>query len=684
VPDTVDLTARLVRIASVNPDLVPGAAGEADIAAFCEAWLAGHGLEVHRLESKPGRPSVVGIARGRGGAPSLMLNGHYDTVTLAGYAGDPLAPVTRKGRLHGRGAFDMKSGLAAAMVAAARAATMDLAGDVLVACVADEEYASEGTAEVLRSFSADAGIVAEPSHLEVTLAHKGFAWFDVVIAGRAAHGSRPDLGIDAIAKAGHFLVALEAWGARLAAGPAHPLLGTGTVHASIVRGGEEASSYPAECRVTIERRTIPGETGESVQAEIEAIMEDLAGTVPDFAGTVERGLVRQPFEADPDHPVVTALARHAEAVLGRPAPLRGEPFWTDCALMQEAGIATVMFGVDGAGAHAATEWVDLASVRAVADIFTATIADYCGAARTAGEQAFVQAIGHRIAALWEEVFTLLPRIAAGEDPEAVHDARVATRRLRAAMDAAADLYPEGWYGPLHKEAKAITRALGRVRDYDVLLGHLAGDDHAKGTSERTGQDYLAKRLRRDRRAERAAMRKRLARYDSRRFRKDVRRHFGDGTRPVAPGEDQALRDGGRAFLRQRAAALLAFDAVLSGEEGPPEPSHEARIAAKRLRYALELFAPEDEATLSALKQAQEHLGDLHDTDVRIARLREEIAGQDSRKKPDPDLRASLEAVLALDVAARTATWAEVRAAWRLAMRGRSGKGIKALASDAPS
>ncbi|MBA2775120.1 MAG: M20/M25/M40 family metallo-hydrolase, partial [Chloroflexia bacterium] len=175
--DPIDLTAELVRIASVNPDLVAGAVGESAIADFCAAWLADHGLEVHRLESRPGRPSVVGIARGTGRGRSLMFNAHYDTVTLTGYKGDPLDPRIEDGKSFGRGAFDMKSGLAAAMVATAAANSLGLSGDVLVACVADEEHSSWGTEEVLRHFTADAAIVTEPSQLELTLAHKGFTWF---------------------------------------------------------------------------------------------------------------------------------------------------------------------------------------------------------------------------------------------------------------------------------------------------------------------------------------------------------------------------------------------------------------------------------------------------------------------------------------------------------------------------
>ncbi len=376
--DPISLLANLVSIASVNPDLVPGAAGESAIADFCAGWLAARGVEVHRLESRPGRPSIVGITRGSGGGRSIMLNGHYDTVTLAGYDGDPLEPRIEDGKLFGRGAFDMKGGLAAAMAVTAWASALDLRGDVLMACVADEEHSSWGTEEVLAQFTADAGIVTEPSYLELTLAHKGFAWFDIVIEGRAAHGSRPDLGVDAIARAGYFLVAIDEWGVRLAQGPHHPVLGPGTVHASMIRGGEEPSSYPAECRITIERRTIPGETGDMVEAELVTILDGLTATVPDFAYRLERGLVRPPFEADRDHLIVTTLMMHATAILGRPPTVRGEPFWTDCALMQAAGIPVLMFGADGGGAHAATEWTSIESVQALTAILEATVADFCG------------------------------------------------------------------------------------------------------------------------------------------------------------------------------------------------------------------------------------------------------------------------------------------------------------------
>lgn len=377
------LLAELIAIDSSNPDLVPGAAGESAIADFVSGWLQARGFEIHRLEERSGRPSIVAIAAGSGGGRSLMLNGHLDTVTLAGYDGDPLEPEIRDGSMFGRGAFDMKSGMAAMMVAAAEAATRPHAGDILLALVADEEYGSTGTEEVLRSFTVDAAIVTEPSHLEVTLAHRGFAWFDVTIDGVAAHGSRPDLGVDAIAKAGYFLVEIDRWAHSLATGPAHPVLGTGSVHASVITGGEEISSYPAHCTVSIERRTVPGENADTVEAELRRMLDGISSTQPDFRYRVERGIERQPFQvADTEAIVQTTLAT-VERLTGEPAVRRGEPFWTDCALLAEAGIPCLLFGVDGGGAHAATEWVTLDSLETVTRALHDIIIDFCGTTEAA-------------------------------------------------------------------------------------------------------------------------------------------------------------------------------------------------------------------------------------------------------------------------------------------------------------
>lgn len=363
--DVVALTSDLIRIDSVNPDLVPGAAGEGAIATFVAAWLTDRGFDCTRLEGRPGRPSVVATHRGTGGGRSVLLNGHLDTVSLASYDGDGLAPTLVDGLLHGRGSYDMKGGIAAMMAAAADVAARPHAGDLILALVADEEFASSGTEEVLRHVRADAAIICEPTEAELVVAHRGFAWFDVDIHGRAAHGSRRDLGVDAIVKAGHFLVALEHYDNDVAGRVPHLLLGTGSVHASLISGGEELSTYPATCRVSFERRTLPGETSAAIEAELRTILDALAAADPDFRYTLHPGLSRNAHSVDPSTPVAVALADAHRRVTGDAVVVRGEQFWTDAALLAEAGIPTVLYGVRGGGAHAADEWVQIDSLHEV-------------------------------------------------------------------------------------------------------------------------------------------------------------------------------------------------------------------------------------------------------------------------------------------------------------------------------
>ncbi len=307
-----------------------------------------------------------------------MLNGHLDTVGVSTVIGDPFAADGADDGLHGRGSFDMKSGVAAILVAAARASAAGLRGDVLVTLVADEEFGSLGTGEVLRTYRADAAIVAEPSSLEMILAHRGFAWFEVRLAGRAAHGSQPELGIDAIAHAGEVLRALDDLRATLEGEPPHPSLGHGTVRVSTISGGSDAATVAADCTLAIERRTLPGQTPDQVERELRDVLDAVAARVPEFDYVLNRLVARGAFEADLEWPIVRAVAGSAEAVLGRPAGIRGEPFWTDAGLVLEAGIPCLLIGVDGGGAHADDEWCDARSVHQLTDILERTIVDFCG------------------------------------------------------------------------------------------------------------------------------------------------------------------------------------------------------------------------------------------------------------------------------------------------------------------
>ncbi len=374
----IETLTGLVRINSINPALVPGGAGEADIARFTAGSLSSIGLEVAIHEPEPDRPSVVGILRGNGGGRALMLNAHYDTVGIEGMA-ESFSARIRDGRLYGRGAFDMKGSLAACMAAAKALvdAGVSLGGDLLVAAVADEEYASLGTSDLLRHYRVDGAIVTEPTDLDICLAHKGFAWLEVKTFGRAAHGSRYDLGLDANMRMGRFLAELEKLEQQLRARPGHPLLGPPTLHAAMIQGGTELSAYAATCVLQIERRTIPGESEAQVVAEIQAIIDRLAAADPTFRATVRPFFVREPFEVPPEAGIVQTLRQAAVDVLGRPPALVGQMPWMDSALLAAAGVETAIIGPAGAGAHAHEEWVELESAVKLAEILAQSALRYC-------------------------------------------------------------------------------------------------------------------------------------------------------------------------------------------------------------------------------------------------------------------------------------------------------------------
>jgi acetylornithine deacetylase len=353
-----ELTAALVEAESVNPALGEGGSGEGAAAEVVADWARAAGLEVELDEVQPGRTNAVVTAQGTGGGRTLMLNGHLDTVSAGGME-RPFEGRIDGDRLYGRGSYDMKGALAAALVAAARARDEALPGDVVVACVIDEEYGSLGTERLVETHRADAAIVCEPTDERIRIAHKGFCGFEIEMPGRAAHGSRPDLGVDAIAAMGPVLTRLGELSESLSRGAGHSLLGPGSVHASLIEGGQEYSSYPARCLVTGERRLIPGESEEDVVAELEALV---AGT----AGSFRLTFGREPFEIAAGHelPELVAAAAGADG-------FHGIAFWTDAALLAGAGIPTVLYGPAGEGAHADEEWVDLASLERCCDVYLA-------------------------------------------------------------------------------------------------------------------------------------------------------------------------------------------------------------------------------------------------------------------------------------------------------------------------
>jgi acetylornithine deacetylase len=382
----LQLLKRLVAIDSVNPSLVSGAAGEQAVARAIAEHLRGLGLAVEVQDAAPGRPNVVGTLEGRAPGRSLMLCGHIDTVGVAGMT-RPFDPAERDGRIYGRGSQDMKSGVAA-MIDAARvigdAGGLER-GRLVIACVVDEEHSSIGAEALVTRWRADGAVVTEPTELAVAVAHKGFEWVEIETEGRAAHGSRPREGRDAIRLMGRVLVALEALDRELQSRPEHPRLATASLHASLINGGRELSSYPDRCHLQMERRTLPGERTGIGGDEVESILAALRRADPDFRAAHKVTFARSPYEIPETHDLPQAMlsALHRTRAPEHPStrapghPVIGMSFWTDAAVLGGAGIPAILFGPTGAGLHSIEEWVDTASVLTCRDALVELVRNWC-------------------------------------------------------------------------------------------------------------------------------------------------------------------------------------------------------------------------------------------------------------------------------------------------------------------
>jgi acetylornithine deacetylase len=344
------------------------------VAAECIAA----GLDVEVTEVAPGRPNVVAVLHGRAAGPALMFCGHLDTVGVEGMP-RPFEPVIRDGRMYGRGAQDMKAGVAA-MIGAARvvAETGGLArGRLVIAAVVDEEHASIGADALVSKWRADAAVVTEPTGLDIAVAHKGFEWVEVETRGRAAHGSRPLDGRDAILRMGRVLARLEALDRQLQRRSPHPLLGSPSLHASLIQGGRELSTYPDRCTLQVERRTLPAEDAGVAARELDVILESVRQEDPEFDGGARELFGRKGYEIDPSHALPDALVRAATAAGCTPRRV-GMTFWTDAAVLGAAGIPSVLFGPGGAGLHGHDEFVYVRDVTVCRDALAALARNFTG------------------------------------------------------------------------------------------------------------------------------------------------------------------------------------------------------------------------------------------------------------------------------------------------------------------
>ncbi len=370
----------LVRIPSVNPDLVPGAGGEAEIAqAIAERLRQTPGIQVEIQEAASNRPNVIASV-GSGDGRTLMINGHTDTVTLEGMA-EPLSGRVEGNRLYGRGSNDMKASVAGMiLLVEAIARSGDFPGRLVATFVVDEEYASIGTQAVCREidrWKPDAALILEPTRLSLTIAHKGFVWAQIETQGFAAHGSAWHEGVDAITMMGKVLTRVDRLGRELTAQPGHALVGPPSLHASIIRGGQELSSYPASCLLDLERRTIPGETPDNVHTELQDIIDATRTEDSSFSAALTMGLTREPFEVGEDEPIVQAVRAACERILNVTPELTGGSGWMDSALLSSAGVPTAIYGPGGYGSHGFEEWADLDMLETFVKVLGATAYDFC-------------------------------------------------------------------------------------------------------------------------------------------------------------------------------------------------------------------------------------------------------------------------------------------------------------------
>lgn len=376
----VALTAELVAIDSVNPGLVPGTAGEGAIVDHLRLRLQRSGFETHVVTpvGHDQRPSLVAIGPTGAPGPTVVLTGHLDTVGVDGMP-LPFTPVVEADRLTGRGASDMKGGVAAMVVVAEELVQRGMPGRVVLALVADEEDASLGAEVVLAALPGlgvhpDVAVVGEPTWLAVTESLRGYALVEVTLAGRAAHSSQPELGVNAVVHLGRLLAAVEQRATTLP-DPGASLMVT------VASGGDSPFVLARSARALVERRTVPGERSDAALSEVEEVLSGLRADDRTVDASARVVVAREPWRLDGDGPAAT-LAATLERELGLSAPDSGAPqrfhapYWMEAPLWQAAGIPALVCGPAGGGLHAADEWVDLGQVRRYAVALTSAVAHW--------------------------------------------------------------------------------------------------------------------------------------------------------------------------------------------------------------------------------------------------------------------------------------------------------------------
>ncbi|MBI3680582.1 MAG: ArgE/DapE family deacylase [Acidobacteria bacterium] len=359
----IETLADLVRINSVNP-AYEGGKPEAEIAGFVERFFRERGIETRRQEVFPGRPNLIAALPGRNPARRIVFEAHTDTASVAGMSIPPFEPAISNGRLHGRGACDTKAGLAAMMhaLAALKREGHVPPCEVWVVAAADEEYSYRGVLRLCDGLRAVAAVASEPTGLRCVIASKGCVRWRVTCRGKAAHSSKPHLGINAIAHMAQVVLAIEADTKTLGT-VSHPLVGSPTCNVGVIRGGTQVNMVPDSCTIEIDRRLIPGEDTSHVLDHYRQILLAVKIGLPELDARMEPPMLEDvPLETPLDSPVA-ALASHILADMGLDGEFLGVPFGSDASKLSRRGIPSIVIGPGSIDqAHASVEYVECEQV----------------------------------------------------------------------------------------------------------------------------------------------------------------------------------------------------------------------------------------------------------------------------------------------------------------------------------
>ncbi len=371
----------MILIRSENPFDDPPAEGyrEKEMADYLAEHLSTLGLDVETREVRPGRPNVFGRLKGKQGRSALMLAGHMDTARTTGYP-EAYDVKIADGRMYGRGACDMKAALAAylGVVRALRDTGTWLNGDLIVCGIVDEEYQMLGSKAIGQAGRmADQGIIGEPTHLNVCPANKGRFSTKIITRGRAAHSSVPEKGINAIDQMAKILRAFGDYNRELLGRTPHPLCGHGRFTPGVIRGGVQVNMVPDRCDLEVDRRTLPGESRETVYAEFHERIRRAAEGDPDFAYEIsEPTWLIAPNDISPAEPVVAALRAAHQGIFGKDPGVEAFVAGSDAPYM---GFPTVICGPGGiAQAHTTFEFVDLQEVADAARLYLHAVLQLLG------------------------------------------------------------------------------------------------------------------------------------------------------------------------------------------------------------------------------------------------------------------------------------------------------------------